>query len=100
MKSDTQLFVARLNPKAAIEYVFANEGFGWLQVARGRVMANELSLEQGDALAISLEKQLTVVATEEAGNSALRFAVSLFCFGCNEVASPMVAFPQEKPHLN
>jgi quercetin 2,3-dioxygenase len=66
MKSDTQLFVARLNPKAAIEYVFANEGFGWLQVARGRVMANELGLEQGDALAISLEKQLTVVATEEA----------------------------------
>jgi redox-sensitive bicupin YhaK (pirin superfamily) len=66
MKSDAQLFVARLNPKAVIEYVFANEGFGWLQVARGSVTANELTLEQGDALAISLEKRLTVVATGEA----------------------------------
>jgi hypothetical protein len=65
MKSDAQLYVARLTPKAKIEYVFANEGFGWLQVARGRVSANELSLQQGDALAISLEKRLTVVATEE-----------------------------------
>jgi redox-sensitive bicupin YhaK (pirin superfamily) len=66
MKSDTQLYVARLNPKAALEYVFTHEGFGWLQVARGRVTANELSLEQGDALAISLEERLTVVATEAA----------------------------------
>ena len=66
MKSDAQLYVARLNPKAAIEYVFAHEGFGWLQVARGRVIANELSLQQGDALAVSLEERLSVVASEEA----------------------------------
>ena len=66
MKSDAQLYVARLNPKAAIEYVFTHEGFGWLQVARGRVSANQLSLQQGDALAISLEERLTIVATEEA----------------------------------
>jgi hypothetical protein len=66
MKSDAQLYVAQLNPKAAIEYVFTHEGFGWLQIARGSVIANELSLQQGDALAISLENRLTVVATEEA----------------------------------
>ena len=35
MKSDAQLYVARLNPKAAIEYAFASEGFCWLQVAPG-----------------------------------------------------------------
>jgi quercetin 2,3-dioxygenase len=66
MKSDAQLYVARLTPKARIEYDFANEGFGWLQVARGCVTANELGLQQGDALAISLEKRLTVVAAGEA----------------------------------
>ena len=38
IKSNAKLYVARLNPKAAIEYVFAKEGFGWLQVARGRVI--------------------------------------------------------------
>ena len=63
MKSDAQLYVARLNPKTAIEYVFTHEGFGWLQVARGCVTANELGLQQGDALAISLEERLTVVAS-------------------------------------
>jgi quercetin 2,3-dioxygenase len=66
MQSDAQLYVARLNPNAAVEYVFTHEGFGWLQVARGRVTANDLTLEQGDALAISLEERLTVVATKEA----------------------------------
>ncbi len=66
IKSNAKLYVARLNPKAAIEYVFAKEGFGWLQVARGCVTANELSLQPGDALAVSLEKRLTVVASGEA----------------------------------
>ena len=66
MKSDAQLYVARLHPKASIEYVFTHEGFGWLQVARGNVTANELNLQQGDGLAISLEERLTVVAAEEA----------------------------------
>jgi quercetin 2,3-dioxygenase len=66
MTSDAQLYVARLTPRAAVEYVFTREGFGWLQVARGLVTANEISLQQGDALAMSQEKRLSLVATEEA----------------------------------
>ncbi len=66
MKNDALFYVARLNPEAAIEYVFTHEGFGWLQVARGSVKANQLDLQQGDALAISLEERLTVVATDDA----------------------------------
>jgi redox-sensitive bicupin YhaK (pirin superfamily) len=66
MKSDAQLYVARLNPKATLEYVFTQEGFGWLQVVRGGLTANHISLQRGDALAISLEENLTIVATEEA----------------------------------
>jgi quercetin 2,3-dioxygenase len=66
MKSDARLYLARLNPNALIEYAFTAEGFGWLQVARGSVKANQLDLQQGDALAISLEQKLTVVAMEEA----------------------------------
>jgi quercetin 2,3-dioxygenase len=66
IKSCAQLYVARLNPEAAIEYIFPAEAFGWLQVARGRVTANKFHLEQGDALALSLEERLTVVATAEA----------------------------------
>ena len=66
IKSDTRFYVARLNPNAAIEYVFAHERFGWLQVARGAITANELTLRQGDALALSLERRLTILAAEEA----------------------------------
>lgn len=66
MMSDARLYLARLNPKAAIEYVFARERFGWLQVARGGVTVNGFSLQQGDALAVSLEESLTIVGTEEA----------------------------------
>ena len=66
MNSDVQLYVARLNRKAALEYVFAHEGFGWLQVTRGALTANGMTLQRGDALAISLEERLTIVATEEA----------------------------------
>jgi quercetin 2,3-dioxygenase len=66
MMSDAQLYLARLNPKAAIEYVFAQERFGWLQVARGGVTVNGFSLQQGDALAVSLEESLTIAGTEEA----------------------------------
>jgi hypothetical protein len=66
VKSDARLYVARLNRKSALEYRFAQEGFGWLQVARGAVTANSISLQRGDGLAISLEERLTIVATEEA----------------------------------
>lgn len=66
MVSDARLYAARLQPKAAIDYAFLSEGFGWLQVARGSVQANGFALQQGDALAISLEPGLSIVATEEA----------------------------------
>ncbi len=66
MKSCAYFYMARLNPKATVAYPFAQERFGWLQVVRGAVTANELSLRQGDALALSLEKQLNIVADEEA----------------------------------
>jgi quercetin 2,3-dioxygenase len=66
VKSDARFYISRLRPKATIEHTFTRERFGWLQVARGRVNANELDLQQGDGLAISLEERLTVLAIEEA----------------------------------
>ena len=66
MKNDAKLYLARLTPKAAIEYVFSGESFGWLQVARGSVNADGHNLKQGDALAISLEDKLIIVATKKA----------------------------------
>jgi redox-sensitive bicupin YhaK (pirin superfamily) len=66
MLNDARLYIARLKAKATLDYRFVFEGFGWLQVARGSVLANGLELHQGDALAISLEEEISVTATEEA----------------------------------
>ncbi len=66
MMSDARLYIARLNPGATIAYTFVPEGFGWLQVARGNVQSSGFELQQGDALAISLEEKLSIVATKEA----------------------------------
>jgi len=66
MKSEAHFYMASLNPTAILTYAFAPEGFGWLQVVRGAVTANELNLRQGDALAISLERQLEIQADEDA----------------------------------
>ena len=66
MHSDARLYIARLTPNTSLEYPFNHEGFGWLQVTRGSIRANEFALEEGDALAISLEERITLTATEEA----------------------------------
>jgi redox-sensitive bicupin YhaK (pirin superfamily) len=57
--SDAELLAAKLEAGAKVSHDL-HSGYGWLQVARGSVTANGVELQQGDGVAISDEKALTV----------------------------------------
>ena len=57
---------ARLAPGATARHEFAKSRHGWLQVARGAVDVNGVALAQGDGLAISDERSLSVTSRESA----------------------------------
>ena len=49
-----------------MSHEFSPGRFGWLQVARGAVELNGEKLNQGDGVAISDEKKLTIKGAENA----------------------------------
>jgi quercetin 2,3-dioxygenase len=63
---DVELYAAILSARAAVEYTFRERRYGWLQVARGRVSANEQALSAGDGVAFSNERVVKVAAREPA----------------------------------
>src|SRR5262245_61977900 len=63
---DADLWIARLAPGAKVSHEFKPGRSGWLQVARGKVDVNGLSLSEGDGLAITDERSVAVVARESA----------------------------------
>lgn len=64
MTTDADIYAARLEPGVVL--VEPNKrGHGWLQVARGSVVVNGVSLKQGDGVAISSEPELTIEAREQ-----------------------------------
>lgn len=66
INQDVKLYAALLNSGEQLSFPLAPERHGWLQVARGKVSLNGLSLEAGDGAAISQETQLAVQAHNEA----------------------------------
>jgi quercetin 2,3-dioxygenase len=63
---DTQLFAATLDPTTTVSHQLAAERFAWLQVARGTIRLNETELKQGDGAAIRDERELTIMAHDQA----------------------------------
>ena len=63
---DVKLYAAILSARAAVEHTFRERRYGWLQVARGEVSANELTLSAGDGVAFSNERVVKVAARERA----------------------------------
>ena len=59
---DAELFVSCLGQDKRIEYLPKNNRFVWLQMARGAVNLNSVSLNAGDGAAISEEKHLQITA--------------------------------------
>ena len=71
--SDAEVLAAKIEPGHSVEHAFSGK-HGWLQVARGGVIANGVALEQGDGLAISNEATLKI----ESGNGSEGGEVLLF----------------------
>jgi len=63
---DVELYAAVLSARGAVEHTFRERRYGWLQVARGRVSANEQALSAGDGVAFSNEPVVKVAARERA----------------------------------
>lgn len=71
LHSDAALLAGRFDAGAKIAQPLAN-GYGWLQVARGSVTVNGITLNQGDAVAASNESELQLAAGD-AGAELLLF---------------------------
>jgi redox-sensitive bicupin YhaK (pirin superfamily) len=66
IQQDAKLYAAILDRDAAIEHTLADNRYGWLQVARGSVNLNRHALTQGDGAAISHERSLKILSSDEA----------------------------------
>ena len=63
---DARIAVVRLDPGTTISRDLARDRSAWLQVARGRVEVNGMSLNAGDGVGIEQETMLEVIAQEDA----------------------------------
>ncbi|OYP30478.1 pirin family protein [Rhodopirellula sp. MGV] len=66
---DVAIYLAELDGDATVQYSFAPDRHGWLQVLRGDISANGESLHQGDAIAISDVAALELQAAGQAGSA-------------------------------
>ncbi|MFB8790031.1 MAG: pirin family protein [Potamolinea sp.] len=63
---DADLYAAVLEPNQGISYTLKPQRHAWVQIARGTISLNGLSLEKGDGVAISEETDLVIEATTDA----------------------------------
>ncbi|NJM65333.1 MAG: pirin family protein [Acaryochloris sp. RU_4_1] len=63
---DTQIYAAVLTAGEQITYPLAGDRYGWLQVARGRVLFHGESLQAGDGVQLSGGKMLTIETPDQA----------------------------------
>jgi redox-sensitive bicupin YhaK (pirin superfamily) len=63
---DARIYLASLAGGKSVEHVLDAGRHAWLQVLRGEVSLNATSLGTSDGVAVSDERQLSVVAKEEA----------------------------------
>ncbi|MDP8965002.1 MAG: pirin family protein [Cyanobacteriota bacterium] len=63
---DVDLYAAVLEPNQRVSHTLKPQRHAWVQVARGEVTLNGLSLEKGDGAAISEERDVVIEATTDA----------------------------------
>jgi redox-sensitive bicupin YhaK (pirin superfamily) len=63
---DVDLYAAVLEPNQGVFYTLKPQRHVWVQVARGAISLNNLSLEKGDGAAISEETEIVIKATTDA----------------------------------
>jgi len=63
---DVDLYAAVLEPNQGVSYTLKPQRHAWIQVARGAISLNGLSLEKGDGAAISEETEIVIESTTNA----------------------------------
>ena len=63
---DARVFAAIIDEGEAVRHALKDDRSGWLQVARGSVVFNDVELNQGDGAAISRETDLRIAANDRA----------------------------------
>ena len=63
--TNADLYAARLDNGTKIEHAFTTGKYGWVQVARGSAVVNGEELSQGDALALSEEPEVEILAGKD-----------------------------------
>jgi len=66
IRQDARLYLSSLNADESVSQGIQTGRHAWLQVLRGRVTVNGVQLETSDGLAISDERQITVVGEQGA----------------------------------
>jgi redox-sensitive bicupin YhaK (pirin superfamily) len=64
INSDTDVYLAKLNPGETEQYPLKAERHGWVQVAKGEVILNGKSLKAGDAAALSGDQTLELTGVQ------------------------------------
>lgn len=63
---NVNLYAACLQPNDRISYSLPSQRYAWIQVARGEIILNQLSLTTGDGAAIAQEPEMTLTASSNA----------------------------------
>jgi redox-sensitive bicupin YhaK (pirin superfamily) len=58
------LYVAYLDANTTIDYHFENNQAGWIQIVKGAIELNNLTLTAGDGAAIEDESRITIISQE------------------------------------
>lgn len=66
ISTDAKIYLSKLSAAETVQAHFKRARHGWLQVLRGRVELNGLSLDTGDGAAITDEPNIEIVATQDA----------------------------------
>ncbi len=62
---DLNIYVAIISTNSELAYTIPENRYAWLQVARGKVIVNNLTLAAGDAVAVETSEILNLIGQEE-----------------------------------
>jgi len=65
LSQDALIYTGVLDPGQSVAYALAEGRHAWIQLAKGRIQLNGLSLEAGDGAALSDEAQLRIMARDD-----------------------------------
>ena len=70
---DATIYASVVSDGAVVTHHFINGRAGFLQVARGRVLVNDIPLEHGDSIALENEREIAITAPENGEAEFLLF---------------------------